>query len=889
MVADTDARRFATDPAHNVVLEASAGTGKTSVLVARYLNLLRANVGPANILAITFTRKAAAEMRVRIIAELRRESRQSDEGLARWNGLRDHLNEVSISTVDAFCFSLLREFPLEADLDPGFSVADETEVRRLQIEAIDRALVVAGRLANKDETIAMLLACLGPTFARQAFGDLLEQRLIVPDILHKFLAGTPRGLDGVQACCKAVDRFREMFESFELQLEQIDLETLSKDPRALAVISALNEIPLTKNCDVPRIRAWLDRMRDLFLTKENGRPRKQFVLNKEAPKDLKRQYRDFASAVALEVKSVLDVFDRDVNVVMVRGVQRVFRIVLEEYEEALSSRALLDFTGLLEKSVRLLEQMDEFSRSRYRLESRYHHVLVDEFQDTSRMQWKLISLLVQSWSEGSGLTDDIPVPPTIFIVGDRKQSIYKFRNADLSIFRDASKKIENLRNQDRVHSVISESFRSVPTLLNFINDFFDDIGNESNDKHSFSFKEQDRFPVRTSLEVEENATALGLVIADSVEKCANSVADEIVDLLSAGQVKNKDGGYRSIRKTDIAILFRSRASHREFERALESRSVPTYVYKGLGFFDAKEIKDIRALIRFLANPSSELRAAAFLRSRFVNFSDTGLSVLSRQLSKSLTGPDPLTEFQRLSISDKAMLTKSRQGLARWLKLVDRLPPSEVLERVLRETAFAYELRGPHSAQAIANVGRMRSLIRRIQNRGYATMGRLSEHIDQLSSEMSNAVVESIDAVNLMTIHAAKGLEFPVVFLVDLGRGVTSQSSRIRVVADQGGGEPSVTVAPFRAEADRIERRRESEETKRLLYVAVTRACDRLYFSTVLKKEKPVFKNKTSLGSAFPESFSKIFLDESIRSEAKFVEWKGPSGEMHRFRICYSGC
>ena len=150
MVADTDARRFATDPAHNVVLEASAGTGKTSVLVARYLNLLRANVGPANILAITFTRKAAAEMRVRIIAELRRESRQSDEGLARWNGLRDHLNEVSISTVDAFCFSLLREFPLEADLDPGFSVADETEVRRLQVEAIDRALVVAGRLANKD-------------------------------------------------------------------------------------------------------------------------------------------------------------------------------------------------------------------------------------------------------------------------------------------------------------------------------------------------------------------------------------------------------------------------------------------------------------------------------------------------------------------------------------------------------------------------------------------------------------------------------------------------------------------------------------------------------------------------------------------------------------------
>ena len=426
-------------------------------------------------------------------------------------------------------------------------------------------------------------------------------------------------------------------------------------------------------------------------------------------------------------------------------------------------------------------------------------------------------------------------------------------------------------------------------MLNFTNDFFGDIDNESNDEDSFSFKEHDRFPLKTSLETEKYSNALNLVMADSVENCANSVADEIVDLLSTGQVKKKDGGSRSIQKNDIAILFRSRASHREFERALESRSVPTYVYKGLGFFEAKEIKDIRALIRFLANPSSELRAAAFLRSRFVNFSDTGLLVLSRQLSKALTDPDPLPEFQSLSTSDRGMLTKSRQGLARWLELVDRVPPSDVLERVFRETAFAYELRGLHSAQAIANVGRMRGLIRRIQNRGYATMGRLSDHIDQLSSEMSNAVVESIDAVNLMTVHAAKGLEFPVVFLVDLGRGITSQSSRIRVITDQGDGEPSVAVAPFRAEADHNERRRESEETKRLLYVAVTRACDRLYFSTVIKREKPVFLNKTSLGSAFPESFSKIFSDESMRSETQVVEWKGPSGQMHRFRVCHSNC
>ena len=152
MSAPTDhaARVFATDPSHNVVLEASAGTGKTSVLVARYLNLLRADVPPANILAITFTRQAAGEMRERVIDALRREATESEVGRQRWHDLRDRLAEVAISTVDAFCLSFLREFPLEADLDPGFGMADETEVPRLVDDAVDRALAIASHMAGQD-------------------------------------------------------------------------------------------------------------------------------------------------------------------------------------------------------------------------------------------------------------------------------------------------------------------------------------------------------------------------------------------------------------------------------------------------------------------------------------------------------------------------------------------------------------------------------------------------------------------------------------------------------------------------------------------------------------------------------------------------------------------
>jgi hypothetical protein len=156
---DAAARAFATDPRQNVVLEASAGTGKTSVLVQRYLNLLGAGVDPVNILAMTFTRKAAAEMRERIIAALRGASTTSDDGRTRWLQLRDRLGDIAIGTIDAFCYGLLREFPLEAGLDPGFRLAEEAEAARLADEALDQALRVCRRIARDDPHVAASRRC----------------------------------------------------------------------------------------------------------------------------------------------------------------------------------------------------------------------------------------------------------------------------------------------------------------------------------------------------------------------------------------------------------------------------------------------------------------------------------------------------------------------------------------------------------------------------------------------------------------------------------------------------------------------------------------------------------------------------------------------------------
>ena len=346
-----------------------------------------------------------------------------------------------------------------------------------------------------------------------------------------------------------------------------------------------------------------------------------------------------------------------------------------------------------------------------------------------------------------------------------------------------------------------------------------------------------------------------------MDTTAERVADEIVRLLGRGAiVRDKQTGMaRPATPGDIAVLFRSRDSHREFETALDRRGVPAYVYKGLGFFDADEIQDLMALLRFLADPTSNMRAAAFMSSRIVRLSDRAVAELGPALARALDEPRCA---DALDAEDQRVLAHVRGALPRWLALVDRVTPAELLDAVLHETAYAFEVRGPRRDQARENLKKLRALVRRIQNRGYATLARIADHLEQLAlGDESNAVVDALDAVNLMTVHAAKGLEFPIVFVVNLGRGTGGPRAPIRVVTD-GRGAPSVAIGDFESDADEDASAREREETKRLLYVALTRARDRLYLSGVVKNG--VFKaGRGSLAEVLPRSVV-VRLEESGR-------------------------
>ena len=897
---DAAARAFATDPTNNVVLEASAGTGKTFVFVARYLNLLRAGVDPSHILAITFTRKAAAEMRERIVHELRAAGDHSGADRNRWRELRDRLGEVAISTIDAFCLSLLREFPLEADLDPGFTTADEIEIPRLMEHALDRTLRICAGLAGEDRDVAMVLGQLGSARARDGLAELLRRRLVTPGALQRFLASGPISLSGEIACRQAIDRLRDLFETAPGGLHQFLDDGPVGHPRFAMLRAELRRLDDLRQADSSTLRSIIDRVRDHFLTQE-GEPRARlqaYTRSHYAGSGAWKRHHDAVITLGPAVRDTIAGFDRDLNFVLARGVQRMFAIAVSEYRRALESRAVLDFSDVLERALDLLRQMDEFAQSRYRLESRYHHILVDEFQDTSRAQWELVSLLMESWGEGFGLVYDAPVQPSVFLVGDRKQSIYRFRDAEVTLLREASARIERLRPAGDARRSISYSFRAVPDLLEFVNELFTAVDKVPSRDDAFIYGSPDRFPVERqpesptgSQETRQASRAgcpvLGIAASDQVEQCAQAVAAEIERLRVEETVRDrKTGVAQPVAAGDIAILFRSRDSHREIERALEARNIPTYVYKGLGFFDADEIKDFCAMIRFLAEPASELNAAAFLRSRFVRLSDEALCQLAPKLSAAITDPEPPATSAALREEDGRVLACLRASVPGWLSLVDRMTPAELIDHVLSDSAYAYELKGPHVLQGRENLKKMRSLVRRIQNRGYATLSRIAAYLDQLSVDESNAVVDAVQAVNLMTVHAAKGLEFPIVFLVDLARGTSSVPQPVRVVPDRGDGNPpSVSIGSFRSEADAEEQAREREETKRLLYVAATRARDRLYLSAVLSQGE-LKAARGSLAEVLPESLAPVFTAAaSAPASDTVVRWTGPSGNAHGFTIC----
>ena len=880
---DQAVRDFATEPENDVVLEASAGTGKTRVLVDRYVRLIEAGVEPDHILAMTFTRKAAAEMRERVLAELRRRAATGALGKDRWRALRHRIADIQISTIDAFCFSLLREFPLEAGVEPGFDIADETEMGRFAREAMDRALRIARTLLPDDEALRLLFARVKGNVLRGAVEEMLDRRHVALPAVAGFVA-RGRAATAADAADAFLDRLRALLFTSTHRTGLLDagphgapeFKWLHADVMALDDLSGATTMA--------RIQQLRHRLERYFLTGK-GAPRLRLASvikpHHFAGKAAKHRHEAALVALAPGIKDALEALEAAINALLARGLLRLLRIASDSYERLLEEHGLLDFAGMLERAVTLLSRQEEFARSRLKLQARYHHLLVDEFQDTSRLQWQLIALLVDAWGEGEGVTD---APTSIFIVGDRKQSIYRFRHAEVTLLDEAARKIAALRPGRPLRQAITTSFRAVPELLAFVNALAEAIQSETDLPERFSYTDRDRFPAPgiSPGALRDGRPVLGIIAEPTMAGCASAVGHEIQQLVGRAIVRDKDGPPRPARPDDIAILFRARAGHQLFESALEARGIRTYVYKGLGFFDAPEVQDLQALLRVLAQPDSDLRAAEFLRSRLVRLSDGALTVLAPAFSSALVGPAPAA-LADLAPQDRGLLERARVDFARWVSLADRLPPSELLDTVLRESAYAYELRGRRLDQARENVKKVRSLVRRVESRGYATLGRIAEYFETLrAGDESHAILEASGCVNLMTMHAAKGLEFPIVFLVNLQAPGRGRASGFTIVERGPDGLPEVAFTSNAA--TRLEDDRDTEELRRLLYVGATRARDRLYLAAQVDGRLQLRRTGRSLANLAPPSVAALFHEAAVDRDRPEVTWTSTTGTF-TFAVC----
>ncbi|MBI3270239.1 MAG: UvrD-helicase domain-containing protein [Planctomycetes bacterium] len=881
----------------NTVVSAGAGSGKTRVLVELFLKLLAAPYTslppapapapaptPERIVAITFTEKAAGEMRERIRATIDgRIASAADAATARWwSEARRRLPSAPIRTIHSFCAGLLRENAAEAGVDPQFTVLDERESSSLFQAAVWE--VVVGGVRAGDARVQSLVE----DFGLRRFADYSPDGVL--DFVHR-LHGE---VSGAGVTLRDVTLVAPPLEP---AVETALLRGLAA--RLASAVARFVELAATGTSDLQAagaaLRASWDRLAPQFA-----------VLSPDSPQVLLRGLRELAQRAgyrgkgaslfrepATELKSLcgeqgelLEAFAEAKARPKAARILEVLREVDASYRARKQARAGLDFEDL-QAGARALLRDGPSIRRRYK--RAFDFLLVDEFQDTNELQREIVTLL----AEEEGREAHVPsgaqasrllafAPRKLFVVGDPKQSIYGFRGADVGVFRDLA---ERVVASGGARVAFQENFRSTPWVVHFVNELAAktvlpvEQGPGADEPHRVRFGPGHRLLARRDEvpwdgQVEAISVSGDSALAARVEEAA-VLAERVLRLVDpADGVKVGDGDdRRPARFGDVAFLFRVLTDVKLYERELRRRHVPFYVVHGRGFFETQEVKDLLNLLAYLDNPLEQVPLAGFLRSPLVGLSDATLFRLA-QARKGEAGlldpPGP----KRLPEEEARRLTFAREHVAEWSRLRDRIPLAELLARVVTECGYeAVLLSLFQGEQRLANVRKLLELARRFEKSG-ATLFRdfvryLQHQVEEGTREPEFPLAaESANVVRLLSIHQAKGLEFPIVFLPDLGRkrqppaGGVAFSPRLGLAASVPLGPLGASVrSPSARRIVEEAENRQAEEDRRLFYVGVTRARDRLVLLGNLGKAA-----RTTWGGWVREFVGEPALQEAATTE-----------------------
>ena len=879
---------------------ASAGSGKTYVLTRRVLRLLLNGAAPARILCLTFTKAAAAEMTHRIAARLGQWALMDNKALR--NDLKDITGRrpdkaetarartlfatcldvpggMRIQTIHAFCQALLKRFPLEAGVPPHFQVIEEGDQRALLDGVRDRVLAAAepGRGPFSEE-LALLTTLGGPDDLTKLLGEFLRERGRLRDLLKDktavsaavrqlyrdagFEAGASEsGLDA-EACAEG------RFDRGGLAQAAQALEGGSKtDAGKAAQIAGWLAAE-----DTGRV-AGLDEYAKAFL-RADGQPQARL-----ATKGVVGQMPDILDIMGREAERLAGLYDRKKalrTVVRSAALARLGAAVHQGYEAEKRLRAVLDFDDLILKAEALLTRTAATEWVLYKLDGGIDHILVDEAQDTSPQQWRLVEAIAREFFAGKGVErapadDGLPQPPrTVFAVGDVKQSIFSFQGADPVVFGRVRESFrERVRNAKEDWSPVDldVSFRSVQQVLDAVDSSFAEgaardgvVANGATLRHTAWRQGQggmvELWPVISPADPDDPEPWTPLEIdsetASPTEDLAQRIARQVGAWIggSAGFVWDRSGDVpvqRVPRAGDIMILVRRRDALVEaLIRALKDAGVEVAGTDRMVLIEQLAVMDVLAVADFLLLPEDDLTLATVLKGPLFGFDDDRLFDLAH-------GRGRASLWSRLQAAGDPASREAAAALAGLLAIVDYTPPYELMKAIL--TGAAAPTPQPTPQHTPQSTGRQRfwarlgpDAIEPLEELLNLALAYQQDHPPSLQEFLhwlrrraveTKRDMESVpDAVRILTVHGAKGLQAPIVILPDTIR-VPKTADRLIWPAAPGdaaagtvGGLP--LIAPSDADADaRVAafkgdaREAQRQEYNRLLYVAMTRAQDAL--------------------------------------------------------------
>ncbi len=828
----------------SVSLSAGAGCGKTFVLTERFLSYLDPRViDPSadlhELVAITFTDAAVREMRERVRARCYRRLEQATDPSERqaWSRLIRALDAARISTIHSFCGTLLRNYAAEAEVDPRFEMLDPPAAELLRLQTVDhrlRQLLLAGdekmiQLAThfslrglRDHVARLLGENIEPVLS--AWGDKSPSQLVDAWIDHYHAWVVPTAMTALLTADPL------------LQLQEFcRVTTASKaslQEHFAKILQAIEELPSSKE---PHLA--IQHLRDLakvrgVCTKKDWEDAEQYQHYSDMNKAVRELLDKNILRHALQPAPILEAAQKGFDLLELVG------DVAKNYERVKQARNVLEFDDLLLQAHRLLTDT-RYPEIRESLTKSTRLLMVDEFQDTDPLQVSIVKAFCGDAWAAEGL----------FVVGDFKQSIYRFRGAEPRV---SSELRETLPKPSRLS--LTTNFRSQPAILDFVNTLFHDSFTET-----YEPLKPSRPQVATAGSIEflwatdkgtepldELARRMGKTQRARVRE-ARFIARRLAQLLDSGEqivYEANDEGEptaRPLKLGDIALLLRTLSDVAIYEEALREQGLDYYLAGGHAFYAQQEIYDVLHLLRSIARSADDLSLAGVLRSPIFALQDETLFWLVQEHGSLNAGLFTKTLPARLSKEERTKTARAATILTELRDLKDQMQVAELLDEAIARTGYDAMLLCEFLGQRkLANVHKLVEQARAIDR---ATPGDLNGFITQLSEFVVRTPKEPLaatqsdeDVIRIMTIHYSKGLEFPLVVVPDLERRGRPDAKQPVFDAQLGPlvpAEEKGTVVGWNLHnfAEQLE---DEEERKRLLYVACTRAADYLILSSSIE-------------------------------------------------------